>query len=129
MISVLYGPYASNVFSYWDQRHDENVLFIKYEDMKADLRIVVNKVANFLNKTITDEQMDKLLKHLSFESMQNNNACNKEDIMELTERVTGKFIRKGIAGDYVNAMTPEIIKQFDEWYKRNNLKILYGTFV
>jgi len=37
--------------------------------MKKDLRGVINDVSRFLNTTVTDLQMERLLKHLSFEEM------------------------------------------------------------
>jgi len=37
--------------------------------MKKDLRGVINDVSRFLNKPINDQQMEKLLKHLSFAEM------------------------------------------------------------
>lgn len=85
--------------------------------MKRDLRSVVKQVASFLDKSITNEQMEQLIKHLSFDSMKENPAVN------FTHRFKGHehpFMRKGVIGDYENKMSPEIIKQFDDWISKNN---------
>lgn len=43
--------------------------------MKKDLRSVVLKVAKFLDKTLSDDEIEKLLDHLNFNSMKNNPNC------------------------------------------------------
>jgi hypothetical protein len=50
--------------------------------MKADLSSVVDKVANFLGKSISLVDKPKLLEHLSFDSMKSNKAVNKEDFVQ-----------------------------------------------
>lgn len=87
--------------------------------MKKDLRSVVVEVANFLGKPVPEDQMDKLLHHLSFNAMKNNTATNYVN----TEQ--GSFIRKGTVGDYKNEMSPEIIKKFEKWTQENNR---FGVF-
>ncbi len=34
MITVGYGSYFDHVLQWWNHRHDENVYFLKYEDVK-----------------------------------------------------------------------------------------------
>lgn len=87
--------------------------------MKKDLRSVINKVANFLEKSLTDEQLDKMLKHLTFESMRENSSCNYEFGLG-TFFHSGKFMRKGIVGDYKNLMSDELVQQFEEWISKND---------
>lgn len=96
------------------QRNNSNVLIIKYEDMKSDLKSIVVKVANFLNKTVPDSEMEKLLNHLSFRSMRQNPTTN------FVSSNQGEFMRKGIVGDYKNHMSPELDKKFDKWMEKNN---------
>lgn len=62
-----------------------------------DLPAVVRKVANFLGKAVTEEEVEKLADHCSFGSMSMNKAVNNEDIIapssERTKNI--KFMRKG----------------------------------
>jgi hypothetical protein len=51
--------------------------------MKADLSSVVDKVADFLGKSINLVNKPKLLDHLSFESMKSNKAVNYEDLVQV----------------------------------------------
>ena len=53
--------------------------------MKRDLPEVIRKTAGFLGKTISPSQVTQLAEHLSFKSMKNNTAVNKEEFQELSK--------------------------------------------
>lgn len=117
---VLWSPYWDCLESYWKQRNEPNVLTIRYEDMKKDLKSVVLKVAKFLDKTLSDDEMEKLLHHLSFNSMKDNPHTSYEVTTKDDTVPKGRFIRKGIVGDFKNIMTPELIEKFDKWIEEKN---------
>lgn len=124
-ISVSFGPFWKNVLSFWEQRNEPNVLFLKYEDMRADLEKILREVAAFLEKELTQEQIDKLKHHLSFESMKKNRSVNYESLVELntsaglTEVEDGAFMRSGSVGGYKAVMSPQLIEEFDRWTAEN----------
>ena len=79
-----YTPFLEHVRSYHEKRDWDNVCFITYEEMKADLAKVITKVAKFLGKPVPEgEKMTALVDHLSFDKMKNNNAVNKSDIVQV----------------------------------------------
>lgn len=57
------------MLEFYVQLKDDNMLFVKYEDMKNDLPAVINQVAKFLNKQLNDEEISQLEEYLSFASM------------------------------------------------------------
>ncbi|EFA11828.1 luciferin sulfotransferase [Tribolium castaneum] len=121
---VLYAPYWHHVLTYWKMRNTPNFLFLKYEDMKRDLSKVIQKVSEFLERPLNDEQVEILLEHLSFEKMKQNPAVNKEDMIDIFKKHNltnsdGQFFRSGKIGDYKVTMSSGMIKRFDEWIKRN----------
>jgi len=125
---AMYGSFWKHIFGYWENKGLPNLLIIKYEDMKKDNASVIRKVASFLNKTVTDEQIQKLVKHLSFETMKKNKAVNGDDFLELRKNKNltygdGAFIRSGVVGKYKEELSQETIKKFDVWIKQN----IYGT--
>lgn len=123
---VSFGPFWHNVLSFWERRNDENILFLKYEDMRKDLDAVIRKVAAFMGKTLTEEQIDRLKEHLSFESMKKNRSVNYETLVELNAKFglvepekEGAFMRSGAVGGYKAVMSAELIDEFDAWSKEN----------
>lgn len=110
--------------SYWSMKHLPNILFLKYEDMKKDLSKTIQKVSEFLERPMNDEQVEKLTEHLSFEKMKQNPAVNKEDISEFYHKYKisesdGKFFRSGKVGDHKELMSKEMVGRFDKWIKSN----------
>ena len=82
-----YTPFFRHVIEYWElqKRSPDRVLFIFYEDMKADLASVVRKVAAFLGKAVSDEDMPGLLEHLTFDKMKDNPAVNKAEVIQVKQ--------------------------------------------
>ncbi|XP_039434433.1 luciferin sulfotransferase-like [Culex pipiens pallens] len=127
----LYSPYHEHVIEYSQLSHLDNVLVLKYEDMKQDLLPVLRRVCTFFNKRFSDEQLATLSKHLSFESMKDNPAVN---FSRMVNPRTGlkvpsmdalpenqRFMRKGKATSYKEELSLELQTEIDEW-TRNKIK-------
>lgn len=57
-------------------RNESWIFYTSFEQMKINLRQVLLDVCRFLNKTIDDETMTRMLKHLSFDEMKRNPKTN-----------------------------------------------------
>ncbi|KAF2898588.1 hypothetical protein ILUMI_07589 [Ignelater luminosus] len=119
----MYGSFWKHVLGFWKYRDAPNILFITYEDMKEDHPAVIRKVAKFLEKELTDEQVEILAKHLSFESMKKNDSVNMGAYVEHLKKKNlsnedGAFIRTGKVGKYKEELSPEIIKELDAWTRK-----------
>uniref|UniRef100_A0A8W7P036 Sulfotransferase domain-containing protein n=1 Tax=Anopheles coluzzii TaxID=1518534 RepID=A0A8W7P036_ANOCL len=66
---VMFCPQIRHALDFWTLKEEPNVLFLTYESMKRDLRSVLPKVCTFFGKSFTDEQLDALAVHLSFDQM------------------------------------------------------------
>ena len=73
---VEFNGFFENVGSWYEQRHQPNVLFLLYEDLKRDLRGNILKIARFLGENYLEEMKvnsEKLLnlvvEESSFKSM------------------------------------------------------------
>ncbi|XKL63787.1 hypothetical protein PGB90_006151 [Kerria lacca] len=125
---LKYEPYWENVLGFWNQRHNPNILILKFEDMKKDLRSVLIKTANFFGKNLTEDQIQKLIVLLSLQNMRENRSINQEPFIEIYKKwfpvnSEGKFIRCGGIDQWKADMSPEMIEKFKKWEKEN----LVGT--
>jgi Sulfotransferase domain len=76
---AYYSPYHSHILEYNAVAGKcENVLLLKFEDMKTNLEENVRKTAKFFNKSYSDEQVKGLCEHLSFKEMRKNESLNYE---------------------------------------------------
>nr|XP_053633850.1 luciferin sulfotransferase-like isoform X3 [Cherax quadricarinatus] len=122
---MVYTPFWLHILNFWKMRHEDHILFLRYEDMKKDLAAVVRQVAAFLGRDVNEEQVSWLTHHCSFEEMSKNPAVNHETLrMAPTQEAKAiKFMRKGKVGDWRNHLTEEQQKAFKQW----TLKYLQGT--
>lgn len=124
--NVPYGSMWAHMLSFWNRRHQSNILFLRYEDMKRNLPVVIGECARFLEigRQLTDQEVQQLCNHLQFDRMQRNPAVNLESLLKISEEVTGetsvKFIRKGAIGDWKNYMSDMLSDRFDLWIRKHS---------
>ncbi|PSN57723.1 Sulfotransferase 1C2 [Blattella germanica] len=117
---VVCGSYFEHLLTYWNMRHQLNIIFLKYEEMKKDVEATIARIAEFLEKKITEDEIKQLAEHVSFEKMSKNPSVNRQDVLKALkeeqqrEDLPMEFIRKGEVGDWRNHMSPEIAAKFDE---------------
>lgn len=108
---------------FWESRHQDNILFLMYEDMKRDQSAAIRKTAEFLGKSVTEEQIAGLCEHLKFSKMAANPAINLQHILRQRgingDDPDNKFIRKGKVGDWRNYMNKDLAQRFDKWTEKN----------
>lgn len=126
---VIYAPFNEHILDFWSLRHEPNILFLFYEDMKSNTDKVVKQTAKFLGKSFTQQQIDKLCEHLSVDKMRANPACNNDSLVEMAKSVNGngkasgdfKFIRRGEVGSYKDDFTIELHKKFENFTQQSSL--------
>ncbi len=97
---LVFGDPFDHAISWWEHKDEDNFLFTTYEQMKTNIRGVIKGIAEFLNKELSDDVIEKIVDHTSFKKMKVNPMVNKAEVNE-------NFIRKGEIGDWVNYMNEE----------------------
>ncbi|KAK2575938.1 hypothetical protein KPH14_007300 [Odynerus spinipes] len=120
---LTYAPYWEHVLDYWNKKNERNILFLKYEDMKSDLPSVIKKSAEFLGKSIPEDEVQTLATHLSFANMKNNRAVNYEDSIKKNKKLRmveaeGVFMRSGEVNQWKGKLSPDMVEKFDELTKQ-----------
>lgn len=110
--AVDFGDYFDNLLPWSEHKNDDNVLFLTYEQMKADPKKAIIQIANFLGDYFADkiqnqEVLQKVLDQSSFESMsQDQERWSSKRPAHMTP-----FIRRGKVGDWKNYFSPEQVKR------------------
>lgn len=118
VVGSLWFDHIRNWYKY---RHDFNILFTMYEEMKLDLRSSVLKISHFLEKELSEEDVEAVVKQATFKNMKSDPKANYEDITRKevgTRRNDGHFLRKGVIGDWKNYLTVEQSERFDRIFQR-----------
>ncbi|XP_071974353.1 sulfotransferase 1 family member D1-like isoform X2 [Engystomops pustulosus] len=117
--NVGYGSWYDHVKGWWEKRHDYKILYLFYEDMKEEPKREIRKMLDFLGKNMSDDALNKIVYHTSFDFMKTNDKVNYKSLpKEVIDQSTIPFMRKGIAGDWKNHFTVTQNEEFDGDYKR-----------
>ena len=68
----MHSPIMPHMLEAWNLKENMNLYFTTYERMKKNLTKIVSEVAKFMGKTLTDEQMNRLLDTVDIKSMRKN---------------------------------------------------------
>ncbi|XP_070537455.1 sulfotransferase 2A2-like [Ptychodera flava] len=105
------------------------MLWMTFEDMKADPKKVIKKIADFIGRPLNEDQLDAVVHATSFQVMKERNEravnpgfffekCEKgvrEKKGEKIQRV--QWQRKGEVGGWKNTFTVAQSEAFDKVYK------------
>ncbi|KAG7596899.1 P-loop containing nucleoside triphosphate hydrolase [Arabidopsis suecica] len=114
---TLHGPFWDHAQSYWrgsleDPKH---FLFMRYEELKAEPRTQVKRLAEFLDCPFTKEEedsgtVDKILELCSLSNL-SSLEINKTGSLGGVDYKT--YFRKGQVGDWKSYMTSEMVNKID----------------
>ncbi|KAK1329658.1 hypothetical protein QTO34_009840 [Cnephaeus nilssonii] len=116
--NVPFGSWFDHVGGWLQMRGKENFLFISYEELHQDRRASVEKISQFLGTKLSPEQLDSVLKNVTFQAMKDNNMSNLSLLPDtLMDHSKACLMRKGIVGDWENHFTVAQSEAFDKVYQ------------
>ncbi|MBI3249345.1 MAG: sulfotransferase domain-containing protein [Deltaproteobacteria bacterium] len=119
------NPYWAHIRSWWPHRHDPEVLFLCYEDMKQDLPGTVQRIAAFIGCALDDELFDLVVRQSSIEFMSaHKRQFDDHLIREARDTLCGlppggdsSKVRTGNVGDHTRELSAEIIAELDRIWR------------
>ncbi|XP_071395806.1 sulfotransferase 1C2 [Centroberyx affinis] len=116
---LAWGSWYDHVKGYWEEREKKNILYLFYEDMKENPRREVERIMRYLDLSISDDVLSRIVELTSFKNMKENPMANYTFIpAPLFDHSISPFMRKGEVGDWTNHFTPDQSKIFDEDYEK-----------
>ncbi|XP_061288520.1 sulfotransferase 1C4 isoform X2 [Bos javanicus] len=117
---VCWGSWYDHVKGWWQAKDQYRILYLFYEDMKENPKHEIQKLAEFIGKSLDDKVLDKIVDHTSFSVMKQNPMANYTSIPnEYMNQLISPFMRKGVIGDWKNHFTVAQNERFDDDYRKN----------
>ena len=118
--------YWTHLASWWEQRHNPDVLILCYEDMQADLSSAVKTIAAFIGLYLDDELHDIVMRQSTREFMlQHSRHFDEHPVRDAVANRTGippngnaSKITAGTPDEDRYVLPQEIIKELDANWNR-----------
>ncbi|MEZ4708169.1 MAG: sulfotransferase domain-containing protein [Caldilineaceae bacterium] len=115
------GTYWGHLVSWWEQRHNAQVLLLTYEGMKANLAAAVEAIAHFLEIELDQPLRELVLKHASLEFMLAHQSKFSDPLQQAAAAKEGLWppgettskVNKGQVGAHRTELPAEICAEMD----------------
>ncbi|XP_049916564.1 sulfotransferase 1 family member D1-like isoform X1 [Epinephelus moara] len=116
---LSWGSWYDHVKGYWMEREKKNILYLFYEDMKENPRCEVERIMRYLDLSVSDEVISRIVELTSFKNMKENPMTNYSCMpTHVFDQSVSPFMRKGEVGDWRNHFTLDQLKTFEEDYEK-----------
>jgi hypothetical protein len=106
-------PWPEHVAAWWAVRHEPNVLFLTYEELKADHVGSVRRIAKFMGVELTPDELAAVVEQSTFASMKA--AVTKFEPGRMVPWAKeGAMVRRGTSGGSGELLTAEQQQRIDD---------------
>lgn len=111
---AIAGPWHRFTATWWAARERPNVLFLRFEDIKARPKTAISQIATHLGIDLTPEQLERIAEATSFEEMKAINHKFYPVRQTIWSTKGGTIIRKGAVGDGDTLFSAEATARFQD---------------
>ncbi len=104
--------YFGMIATYWEQRHRGNLLLVHYADLKADFEGEVRRIAEFLDITLANAQLQQVVQRCTFEYMREHPETVGDFESSFEGGLKG-FIFKGTNGRWKDVLTESELAAYE----------------
>ena len=112
--AAIAGPWHRFTASWWSARERPNVLFLRFEDIKARPKTAISQISSHLGIDLTPKQLERIAEATSFEAMKAINHKFYPVRQTIWSTKGGTIIRKGTIGDGDTLFSPKETARFQE---------------
>ncbi|KAM4834009.1 sulfotransferase 2B1-like [Thomomys bottae] len=114
----FFGSWFEHVKGWLRLQQDLTMLPITYEELYQDPRGTIQKLGSFLQHPVGPAEEELILEHSSFSFMSQSSVANYSLVStHIIDQSRGKFLRKGVVGDWREHFTPEQNEKFNAVYQ------------
>jgi Sulfotransferase domain len=118
------GSWAVHLDSGWRRRHEPNVLFLTYEEMKADRESAVRRIAALMGVDLTPGELAAVVARSSYTYMKS--IGDKFDTRGLSPpwaKARGAMVRRGETGSASELLSATDQRRIDEYWRAELAKL------
>ena len=104
--------------TWWEYRHLDNILFVHFNDLLADLSGEIRHIARFLDIECSDQQIAEVTHAVTFATMKQNGGPARSITETLFKGGAQTFIFKGTNGRWKDVLSPEELALYTETVAR-----------
>ena len=104
--------------TYWAERRRDNLLFVHYADLKADLAGEMRRISDFLEIDTPADRLATLARAAGFDAMKADGKALLPRIGEHFDNGAERFLNKGTNGRWRDILTPADLERYEAVFRR-----------
>jgi aryl sulfotransferase len=122
------GSWAVHLDGGWRRRHEANVLFLTFEEMKADLPAAVRRIARLMGVDLSPSELESVVERSSYAYMKSvGDQFDTRGLSPPWAKHRGAMVRRGERGSASELLGAEDQRRIDEYW-RGELATLGSDF-
>jgi len=113
-VSVSLDAILGHLASFWERRHEPNIVLLHYADLSSDLPGEIRRLAAALGIDVSDEQVERYAAAATFDSMRSRAELLAPDTTHGIWRSTTDFFHRGTSGQWRHLLDDEGLRRYDE---------------